>query len=1226
MRLIRSLLVLSFAGTTALAGGVASDPQPPAGADLVAVQLVRADGVREVRLVPGDAIPEGAIILANQPGVDGSNAATTAAQRAVTLRPIRKGLTVSRRGEEKPASTSAADQSGSGSGSAGGGGTRGTGGSGQGSPVMGTQGDEPGTASSWRPIGPRGGGLGDPPPTPTAFFTVDKQTGGGVLLKWFDPSTNTVESIIQRQSTETGGNWAATREYRVGPTARSFDDKPGAGVHRYRVAGVNRAGAAKFTDWVSIEIEASPPNPPTAFLIESMPPRLTWVDNSDNEQLFEIEREKSSGGQWGGAQNIAAEADATDLIDTPGAGVYRYRIRAVNALGASAFSNWLSYTVQETPPNAPSELSLVGFENGDQPRLSWKDNSGNEKLFELERQKQLGTAWGGLTSRTFGAEVVSAVDSPGKGTFRYRVRALNGAGSSAFTPYLQVTVADGLPNTPGSFAAVTTGGGTAVAASWQDTSSNESGFEVQREKRVDGAWSQGTTLTAAMNTTSLNDSPGTGDFRYRVRAVNASGPSGYSGWAELSLVAAPPGVPQEVLASDMGTRRALLSWIYEAGGVSGFDIERSPSFSTGTVSVDSTVRGYVDQCGPGTFSYRVRSVGAAGASSYSPWATVTVSETYPEAPSDLVVTDLGTQNQIRIVWHDNSTNETGFRVQRQTIQASGAWGNAVDLPNVGADVVQMIDTPAAGQHRYRVCATNSMGDSEWTLWVTASISTGWTPLVPSADTRVVYVSSSTGNDSNSGLTEGAPVKTIARGYSLMRHQKPDWLLLKSGDVWSEGLGHWRCSGRSATEPMVISSYGNGDRPRLNTPAAESGFYRQGGNASPATIDNLWIVGIAFVSTGYNGDQQNSGISFLGPGSNLLIEDCLIQGYKDNIVLVGSADAMVNNVTIRRCVIVDAFSKTGNGHSQGIFCGTVNGLNIIENVIDNNGWKENVAPATIFNHNLYIGNDNKNVVIRGNITSRASSHGLQARPGGVVEGNLFVRNPSAMFVATSASTVRGNVVLEGVDIAPDIVRGFGIDVLQVPTSPPTIVEDNIIANKLSPNIYSHALGIGYSPNDPTLPPPGTVIFRNNIVYNWKGNGFVSSSSNPAHYGSVSIVGNAFVEPTPVGRMMFHGPSSVDKSRFTHEGNVYNSVGPKPFEINGFSFTFDQWVAQSGETGAVTAPRNFASPSNTVSNYNATLGGPATFEAFIAECRKQSKRTWREEYTAAAVNAYIRDGFK
>src|SRR3954462_5008328 len=84
---------------------------------------------------------------------------------------------------------------------------------------------------------------------------------------------------------------------------------------------------------------------------------------------------------------------------------------------------------------------------------------------------------------------------------------------------------------------------------------------------------------------------------------------------------------------------------------------------------------------------------------------------------------------------------------------------------------------------------------------------GFTVIGPSADSKVIYVSSSQGNDGNAGTSVNAPVKTIAKGKSLLRNGMPDQMLLKKGDAWYESIGTGGLSGRAADEPMVIGSYG-----------------------------------------------------------------------------------------------------------------------------------------------------------------------------------------------------------------------------------------------------------------------------------------------------------------------------------------------------------------------------------------------------------------------------------
>jgi len=51
-----------------------------------------------------------------------------------------------------------------------------------------------------------------------------------------------------------------------------------------------------------------------------------------------------------------------------------------------------------------------------------------------------------------------------------------------------------------------------------------------------------------------------------------------------------------------------------------------------------------------------------------------------------------------------------------------------------------------------------------------------------------------------------------------------------------------------------------------------------------------------------------------------------------------------------------------------------------------------------------------------------------------------------------------------------------------------------------------------------------------------------------------------------------------------------------------------------------------PGRDVDSYHKSLGREGAFDAFMAEVRKQSELNWRPEYTAAAVNAYIREGFR
>src|SRR5690606_32346154 len=60
---------------------------------------------------------------------------------------------------------------------------------------------------------------------------------------------------------------------------------------------------------------------------------------------------------------------------------------------------------------------------------------------------------------------------------------------------------------------------------------------------------------------------------------------------------------------------------------------------------------------------------------------------------------------------------------------------------------------------------------------------GWSELTPSNDSRLIYVSSSEGDDENDGMSSDTPIHSITKASTLVRDGYPDWILLKRGDVW-----------------------------------------------------------------------------------------------------------------------------------------------------------------------------------------------------------------------------------------------------------------------------------------------------------------------------------------------------------------------------------------------------------------------------------------------------------
>jgi hypothetical protein len=110
----------------------------------------------------------------------------------------------------------------------------------------------------------------------------------------------------------------------------------------------------------------------------------------------------------------------------------------------------------------------------------------------------------------------------------------------------------------------------------------------------------------------------------------------------------------------------------------------------------------------------VRAYNAVGNSPYSNCASVkTALSGTPQAPTNLSATSLSA-DRIKLIWTDNSTNETGFKVYRKV--GTGSWSL---LTTKGADVVSHTNPTASGntsttKYSYYIQACNGNGCSPQT--------------------------------------------------------------------------------------------------------------------------------------------------------------------------------------------------------------------------------------------------------------------------------------------------------------------------------------------------------------------------------------------------------------------------------------------------------------------------------------------------------------------------------
>lgn len=226
-------------------------------------------------------------------------------------------------------------------------------------------------------------------------------------------------------------------------------------------------------------------------------------------------------------------------------------------------------------PDAPN--SLAGFGSDTFVSLAWSDGSDNEDAFVVERRAVTGGPWSEV-GRSKANELAFQDYSTVPGVpYKFRVRASNNLGSSEPSNEVQAARNGAAPAPPDNVFAGTHNG--TIRVTWRDNSDNETGFEIERRRVSDGSLTPLGTFSPATYYDDNTAIVGVA-YCYRVRAVNASGESGYSSESCVTPASDPP--PRADIIADDLTPSAGVSVLFRNRGTTGPNYTATWHTSEGT--------------------------------------------------------------------------------------------------------------------------------------------------------------------------------------------------------------------------------------------------------------------------------------------------------------------------------------------------------------------------------------------------------------------------------------------------------------------------------------------------------------------------------------------------------------------------------------------------------------------------------------------------------------------
>ncbi len=448
-----------------------------------------------------------------------------------------------------------------------------------------------------------------------------------VGLLWEDIATNETDYIVELKN---GGDWRPVDTLRENSTTATVTNLTPLTTYSFRVFAMDSLIASDYSNVVQATTLKflHAPTDLTASLLSETSVHLEWTDHSPDETGYDIEQ-RIKYGLWTVIHTADADVTHYDVTGLTEDTTYAFRVRAVGADAASAYSNEV-FILTSLAPATPVNLVADALDIYT-VQLSWERASTNENLFEIDRSEDGATWTSSVHTTTAGITELKDEHLEPNTVYWYRVRAVNEVANSGYSNVDTArTYARPAPGRP-FFADAEALDGHTIKITWVlPPNSYEDGCEIQESPTRDDA--DFVTIEPAV-------APGKRAYErkgleplttyyYRVRAYNSSGTSPWSDVVYATTLEENldlPPVPTNVYARPLSTSEIRITWeMPSPSNEDGFEIERSEiahdaGFQTVTSNLGAGDSSYTDHGlrQNAKYWYRVRARNSDGCSDWS---------------------------------------------------------------------------------------------------------------------------------------------------------------------------------------------------------------------------------------------------------------------------------------------------------------------------------------------------------------------------------------------------------------------------------------------------------------------------------------------------------------------------------------------------------------------------------------------------------------------------------